>query len=100
MFEENLPRIVILFICLGGNYFMIGGGLKGGRILGQYPDDLTSEGPLILKRGRVIPTTSWDSIMNGIAQWLGITSESDLNKVIPNRKNFQEDLFDENELFL
>ena len=79
---------------------MIGGALNGGSILGKYPNDLTSEGPLILKRGRVIPTTSWDSIFNGVAQWLDITSESDLNKVLPNRKNFQEDLFDISELFV
>ena len=83
----------------GGNYFMIGGGLKGGRILGEYPSDLTASGPLVLKRGRVIPTTSWDAIINGVAQWIGVDSDSDLNAVLPNRDKFGDDLFNINDLF-
>jgi len=41
----------------GGNQFIIGGGLKGGQVLGQYPLDFTENGPLVLSRGRIIPTT-------------------------------------------
>ena len=78
---------------------MIGGGLKGGRILGEYPSDLTASGPLVLKRGRVIPTTSWDAIINGVAQWIGVDSDSDLNAVLPNRDKFGDDLFNINDLF-
>ena len=29
-----------------GTSFMLGGNIKGGRILGNYPDDLTSDSPL------------------------------------------------------
>ena len=78
---------------------MIGGGLKGGRILGEYPKDLTKDGPLILQRDRVIPTTSWDSILNGVAQWFGIKDDLDLNYVLPNRGTFVNDLFEEKDLF-
>jgi hypothetical protein len=28
--------------------------VKGGKVLGQYPDDLTDEGPLVLGRGEAI----------------------------------------------
>lgn len=28
--------------------------MKGGKVLGQYPDDLTDEGPLALGRGEAI----------------------------------------------
>ena len=78
---------------------MIGGGLKGGHILGNYPDNLQKDGPQILRRGRVIPTTSWDSIMNGVAQWLGVNNDADLNDVLPNRENFMNGLFQESDLF-
>merc|ERR1711937_786828 len=27
----------------GGNYFSMGGGLRGGRIFGSYPDDLSKD---------------------------------------------------------
>jgi len=83
----------------GGNYFMIGGGVDGGRILGSYPDDLTEDGPLNIGRGRLIPTTSWDKIMNGIAQWTGLSDTQDLNEVLPNRNNFGA-LFQKADLFI
>jgi len=83
----------------GGNYFAIGGGLKGGRILGKYPSDLSENGSDVLSQGRVIPTTSWDSIMNGIAMWIGLSDEQDLDYAVPGRKRFLNDLFDNNDLF-
>jgi len=43
----------------GGNYMMMGGAVNGGNVIGQYPDDLTDDGPLTLSRGRMIPTTPW-----------------------------------------
>jgi len=82
----------------GGNYFMIGGGLKGGRVLGMYPESLLKDGPQILNRGCVIPMTSWDSITNGVAKWLGVGSSEDLNEVLPDRVNFN-DLFQSSDLF-
>jgi len=78
---------------------MIGGGVDGGRILGSYPDDLTEDGPLNIGRGRLIPTTSWDKIMNGIAQWTGLSDTQDLNEVLPNRNNFGA-LFQKADLFI
>ncbi|KAL7539351.1 hypothetical protein ACHAXR_009213, partial [Thalassiosira sp. AJA248-18] len=40
----------------GGNYFILGGNVKGGLIHGQYPADLTDQGSLNIGRGRLIPT--------------------------------------------
>merc|ERR1712038_236948 len=78
---------------------MFGGDVKGGRVLGEYPDDLTDNGPFTLPRGRMIPTTPWDSCFQSIAMWMGVHG-SDLDKVCPNRMNFPssklfvgEDLF-------
>lgn len=69
----------------GGHYWMMGGDVSGGKILGQYPEDITASSPLNIGRGRIIPTTSWDSIWNGVAQWMGASSENDLDYCLPNR---------------
>ena len=65
----------------GGNYFIAGGEVKGGRILGEYPNILSEDGPLVFEPGVVIPTLPWDSLWNGVAQWFGVTSD-DVSKVI------------------
>lgn len=76
------------FKAWGGNYFISGGDVDGGKILGKYPDTLDTSGELVFKPGIVIPTTPWESIWNGIAQWMGVTNASDLNEVLPNRNSF------------
>ena len=81
----------------GGNYWLAGGAVRGGQILGQFPEDLTEEGMLNLGRGRMIPTTSWDQIWNGVGAWFGV-SESAMREVLPRRDNFPN-LFTEEDLF-
>ena len=97
-FSRNICKNVTQII--SGNYFVMGGSMngKGGKILGDYPDDLTEAGPLNINRGRFIPTTSWDAIFNAVAQWAGITNEADMAKVLPNRNKFSR-LFSSDELF-
>ncbi|VEU38256.1 unnamed protein product [Pseudo-nitzschia multistriata] len=73
----------------GGNYWMLGGNVRGGRVVGKYPDDITKESPLNAgsnARVRFIPTTSWDSVWHGIIQWFGV-DEKDLDYCLPNRNN-------------
>ena len=83
----------------GGNYIMFGGGVKGGQIAGDYPDDLTDDGPLGLGRGRLIPTTPWDVCFRALSQWVGVKTE-DLKKVCPNIDAFHEEsFFSESDLF-
>ncbi|GBG30981.1 Hypothetical Protein FCC1311_072022 [Hondaea fermentalgiana] len=82
----------------GGNYFMAGGGLKSGKILGEYPYDLTAK-PINQGRGRMMPTTGWDSVWNAVAQWMGVTGNANLNKVLPNRENFGDSLFEAKDVF-
>ena len=46
----------------GGNYFMMGGQVKGRRVVGEFPDDFTTESPLNGSnniRVRFIPTTRY-----------------------------------------
>ena len=101
--HANYDLIRILFILLlflftcssndgtdhgwGGHYMILGGDVKGGQILGEYPSDLTPSGLLVDDRGRFIPTTSWDSIWNGVLQWIGVKTETDLDYCLPNRNN-------------
>ena len=70
-----------------GHNTVVGGGLSGGQILGSYPENLlpgdgTAAGAsLNIGRGRMIPTTPWEGVWHGVAQWLDI---DDLAYVLPN----------------
>ena len=78
---------------------MLGGQVKGGRILGEYPTDLSINSPLNIGRGRLIPTTPFEAVWNGVSEWLGVDTDKDLDKVLPNRQSFPGRLFDENDLY-
>eukprot|EP00957_Ditylum_brightwellii_P104792 7987643-Ditylum_brightwellii.AAC.2 len=85
----------------GGNYFVIGGSVNGGKILGQYPEHLSKLSDHWLSRGRMIPTTPWESTWHGVAQWMGIQSDEDLAAVLPNKDNFRKcDMFTDQDLFV
>jgi len=82
----------------GGNYFVMGGSVKGGQIHGEYPSDITSASPLNVGRGRIIPTTSWESILNSILQWMGVP-DNKLDYCLPNRIQTGTKLFTQAEIF-
>lgn len=73
----------------GGNYFVASGALgqNGGKILGEYPSDLTNDGPLVFHPGIVIPTTPLESLWNPVSQWFGVAGE-DIDKILPNYEVF------------
>jgi len=79
---------------------MLGGSVKGGQILGTYPDEFTENGPRALSRGRMLPTTPWDAMWNGVAEWFGVPA-SEMDKVMPHRQNFMPEnlLFGKDDLF-
>ncbi|RYD45062.1 MAG: DUF1501 domain-containing protein, partial [Verrucomicrobiaceae bacterium] len=70
----------------GGNHFVIGGSVKGGRIYGSYPS-LALDSPLDLGQGCLIPTTGCDEYFGEFALWLGVPMES-LPQVLPNLANY------------
>lgn len=80
----------------------MGGSVDGGQIHGQYPSDITDAGILNIGagRGRMIPTLSWESMFNGIVEWLGVEGEADLDKCMPNRKNAGATLFKKSDVFV
>ena len=82
----------------GGNYWLAGGGVKGRRIVGKYPPTFGLDYEYNIDRGRLIPTTSWDSVFNAIADWMGVTTANELDMILPNRQKFN-DLFTATDLF-
>lgn len=83
---------------------MTGGSVRGGRVLGEYPYPLTpgdNAHSSSIPRGRFIPTTPWDAVWNGIANWLGVYSDEHLDWALPNRHVFDKcnDLFYDTDLF-
>jgi uncharacterized protein (DUF1501 family) len=83
----------------GGHYFVMGGAVKGGKIHGTYPSDITVTSPLNIGRGRIIPTLSWESVLNPLVEWMGVDQESELNYCMPNRIKSGAQLFTQSEIF-
>jgi uncharacterized protein (DUF1501 family) len=77
----------------GGNHFVMGGSVKGGKVYGNYPTSLltprfpSSTQSIDLGRGRLIPTTSVDAYNAELALWFGVPN-SDLPTILPNIRNF------------
>jgi len=83
----------------GGNYIMMGGGVKGGQIVGRYPDAIKEGSPLNIGRGRIIPTTSWEAVFLPLAEWAGV-DKAHFGYICPNKDNFGPDhFFDKANLF-
>ena len=76
-----------------GNHFMLGGSVDGGKVLGDYPTvfEKHSGNDYVLNNGRLIPRFPWDAMWQGAAEWFGVPDE-DLDKVLPMRKNFPDEL--------
>ncbi len=72
----------------GGNQIIMGGGVNGGRIYGDYPSSLAPGNSLDLGRGRLLPTTSVDEMSAEIAMWYGVGNNQDLVDVLPNIRSF------------
>ena len=84
----------------GGNYFVLGGDVKGGQMLGSYPGRLTEfVSEANVGRGRFIPTTPWESIWNGVSEWYGIDAAGRA-EILPNMANFDAgDIFTQAQLY-
>ncbi|KAL7553976.1 hypothetical protein ACHAWF_017328 [Thalassiosira exigua] len=83
----------------GGNFFMFGGDVKGGKLMGQYPKSFGDADPTNIGRGRLLPTTPWDALYYGLTQWIGITDQADIDYVLPNSRNHGCNLFTDYDLF-
>ena len=85
----------------GGNYFLLGGDVRGGRMVGTFPERL-AEGvsDVNLGRGRILPTKPWEALWSGVTEWFGL-GVSDRADVLPLARNWPEqDLFNKSHLFI
>jgi uncharacterized protein (DUF1501 family) len=76
----------------GNHHFVIGGGVRGGRFYGNYPQ-LVLGGPDDAgeaeweQQGRWIPTTSVDQYAATLLNWFGADAATQ-DRVLPNLRNF------------
>ncbi|TAG08149.1 MAG: DUF1501 domain-containing protein [Verrucomicrobia bacterium] len=71
----------------GGNMFVMGGPVDGGKLFGTYPD-LTLDGPDdVGYGGRLLPSTSVDVYFAELLRWFGVPATS-MASVLPNIANF------------
>jgi len=69
--------------------------LKGGKVLGKYPNNLWEV--MQASGRRPVPSSPWDSVWYGIAEWFG---SNDLAKVCLHKDSFdQTDMFDAATMF-
>jgi uncharacterized protein (DUF1501 family) len=82
---------------------MMGGSLNGGKVLGIYPNDFEQHvgNPIALSRGRMLPTSPWDSMWKGVAEWFGVAEGAEMDKVLPMHTNFPSNrIYGKSELFV
>jgi len=66
----------------GGNAFVLGGDVNGGRVFGSYPDVALAGPNVVTSRGITLPAISVDEYFAELALWLGV-SPGDLPNVLP-----------------
>jgi len=72
----------------GGHYWLAGGSVAGGQVLGTYPAALDESSEVNIGRNhRMLPTTPWEAVWHGLGQWFG-AGEAALRAVVPNAANF------------
>lgn len=71
----------------GGNAFVLGGAVNGGRVYGSYPDLALTAPSVVTGRGVTLPAVSVDEYFAELALWLGV-SPGQLGNVLPRIQNF------------
>ncbi len=78
----------------GGNSMVMGGAVRGGRIFGDYPEDLENPSvngrDLDVGRGRILPTTSVDELHAELARWYGVPNDNSMESILPNIRRFYD----------
>ncbi|MEM1379550.1 MAG: DUF1501 domain-containing protein [Pseudomonadota bacterium] len=71
----------------GGHQIVVGGAVRGGRVLGAVPEPTVDHDQAYRNRGSLIPTISIDQYGSELGRWFGL-SGSELDAVFPNRNRF------------
>ena len=76
----------------GGHQLVLGGAVKGGRIVGSFP--MPALGTAVdVGEGRLLPTIASDAYIATLATWMG-ASTSDLAAIVPNLTRFNTQSID------
>jgi len=73
----------------GGNYFVMGGAVKGKDMYGEFPSLAINGNNSLHNRGVLLPTTPTDTMFAELAKWFGV-SNPDLDLIFPNLSNFYD----------
>jgi uncharacterized protein (DUF1501 family) len=73
----------------GNHQLIIGGGIRGGRIIGTLPDMDLGGSQDLNNIGTWIPTLSVTQLAAGVGSWIGLTS-TQLGSVFPELANFRQ----------
>lgn len=71
----------------GGNMFVLGGAVNGGRVYGSFPDVALNGPSVVTSRGATLPALSVDEYFAELALWLGV-SPGELPSVLPRIQKF------------
>ena len=71
----------------GGHHLVVGGAVRGGRIIGDLPSYDLDQPTYTRDRGRLIPGLSVDQYGATLARWFGLT-DSEIDGVFPRLRNF------------
>ena len=71
----------------GGHYFVMGGAVNGGQLIGDWPSYVIGGEDDTADKGRVIPSMSVNQYGATLASWMGL-SDSDINSIFPDLANF------------
>jgi uncharacterized protein (DUF1501 family) len=71
----------------GSHHMIMGGAVQGKRFYGTFPE-LGIGSPDDVGQGRTVPTTAVDQYAATLARWFGVTSQANLQLVLPNIGEF------------
>lgn len=71
----------------GGHQLVVGGAVRGGRIVGDVPPFTLDHDHAYRNRGALIPSIAIDQYGAELGRWFGL-GESELDAVFPNRRRF------------
>ena len=71
----------------GGNAFLMGGPIDGGKIFGTFPNLALDSNDDVGYGGRLLPSTSTDVYFAEMLRWFGV-SNNQMTAVLPNIAHF------------
>ena len=68
----------------------MGGDVKGGKLVGQFPQLLTAGPSSISGTGQILPMYPWEAMWRPLLEWFGLSTDK-MDEVLPNLNRFRPD---------